>query len=398
MMSPEDESLLSGYIDGELDPLERRAVDSSLASDPRLAEEVRGLRTVRDLVSELSRPAGPDVSAEVLLQIRERLGRRRPWSLPPRALPWVACALAASALIGLLLGLPALRRHRAPLTDLREKVAADPDRITDREGDRIALAHDASEREPAPAVRPRAPAEPPATEARTADESLKVALRGAESGEPLDRHRLRSLIDDPHLQRVFFVTDRIGESVEHQVASFVERTSRRDFLKITVSEGIVIDPHHPGKAVVFAVVLDQTELEPFREGLMKEFKDCVDDHEVDPAVAMQLADIGQVVSLPAHPVADVTIPDSTRLAFRAEAPTVEQENSSPVAEVIRSGRIESEVERKTPHPGPRDEASGQTGQSLTEISSTHARLAPGALPADDHHLVVLVWVSGTNSG
>jgi anti-sigma factor RsiW len=397
MMSPNDESVLSAYIDGELDPLDRRAVESSLASNPRLAEEVRRLSAVRDLVSELSRPVGPDVSGEVLRRVCVRLGRRRPWIMSPRALPWAACALAVSALIGLLVVLPALRRHPAARNDVEEKVAVRPAPTPPREPARVGEAHVASSRQPA-AVGTGAPVEHPAIEPRTGDASLKIALRGAESGEPLDHRRLRSLIDDPRLHRVFFVTDQIGESVENQVASFVERTSQRNFLKITVSEGIIIDPLHPGKATVFAVVLDETQLDPFRKGLMEEFKDRVQDQEVDPAVAMQLADIGQVVSLPAHPIADVTIPDSTRLAFRTEVPTVEQENSSPAAEVIRTGKKESEFAGTTPYSGHRSEPSAHAGQSPPEVSSTHTLASPGPHPADDHHRVVLVWVSAPSSG
>src|SRR5271157_2472522 len=80
--------------------------------------------------------------------------------------------------------------------------------------------------------------------------------------------------------------------------------------------------------------------------------------DVNPAVAMQLADIGQVVSFPAHPIGDLTIPRSN-LALRApelgepknpdpalvaaaaelDEPTAEQERSSPAAALDRSEAI-----------------------------------------------------------
>jgi len=100
--------------------------------------------------------------------------------------------------------------------------------------------------------------------------------------------------------------------------------------------------------------------------------------DVNPAVAMQLADIGQVVSFPAHPIGDLTIPRAN-LALRApelgeprspdpalvaaaselDEPTAEQERSSPAAALKRSEEIKQR---------------------------------------DERHLVVLVWIAGTSSG
>ena len=104
------------------------------------------------------------------------------------------------------------------------------------------------------------------------------------------------------------MTDQIGQPAEQQVASLVERTTHRDYFRITVSQGIVIDPLHPDKATVFAVVLDENELGPFRDRLKKTFSDRLQEDDVNPAVAMQLADIGQVVSFPANPIGDLIDP------------------------------------------------------------------------------------------
>ena len=127
-----------------------------------------------------------------------------------------------------------------------------------------------------------------------------------------------------------------AEPAEQQVVSLVERTTHHDFYKITVSQGIVIDPGHPGQATVFALVLD-APTRAFRRTLKDTFKDRVEENEIDPAVAMQLADIGQVVSLPPSPMAEVTIPSST-MALRAQPgrPTLEQERSDPVPDLPES--------------------------------------------------------------
>ena len=47
---------------------------------------------------------------------------------------------------------------------------------------------------------------------------------------------------------------------------------------------------------VFALVLDETELGPFRKRLKDAFKDRLLEDEIDPSVVTQLTDIGQVVS------------------------------------------------------------------------------------------------------
>ena len=342
-MSLDDESLLGTYLDGELEPEQRRAVESSLATDSRLAEKVQGLSSVRDLVANLSRPASPDVSPEVMRRVRQALLRRRPWTLDRRARRWAAAGLAASAAAIALLPLLSLHRHgtaEAPFS----AGAAHHNPPSGGNSPRPELPADM-------VARASHPASLPVNVFGPADTPSAVSVARAEQAtETDDQERVRKLLVDPHLRRVFLVADHIGQPAEQQVASLVERTTHRDYFKITVSQGIVIDPRHPGKATVFAVVLDENELGPFRDRLKKAFSDRLQEDDVNPAVAMQLADIGQVVSLPAHPIGDLTIPRSN-LAWRArelgepkdpdpalvdaaaelDEPTAEQERSSPAA-------------------------------------------------------------------
>jgi hypothetical protein len=147
-----------------------------------------------------------------------------------------------------------------------------------------------------------------------APERASPSLVASEAVSP-DVARVRKLLDDPHLRRVFLITDRIESSLEPEVSSLVERTTRHAYFKITVAQGIVIDPKHPGKSTVFAVVLDDSQLAPFRERLRSRFSDRVAEADPDPTITVQLADIGQVISLPAHPVGDVTIPTPKNLAI-----------------------------------------------------------------------------------
>jgi Putative zinc-finger len=411
MISPEDESLLSAYIDGELDPLERRAVESALAADPHLSATLRDLSTVRDLVSELSRPSPPDVSSVVVQRILGGLARPRPWKGVRRNLPWFATALATAAAVVLVIIVVYFpSRRSAPGPRSQDRMAARNGPAADLEPDALPTA-------------PRSDLASSSQKPRNSEEAREtaheIALQAADQRETLDRTHLRSLIDDPRLQRVFLVTDQIGGPAEEQVASLVERTTRHNYFKITISQGIVIDRRHPERAVVFAVVLDETELTPFRSALKEQFKDRLHDQEVDPAVALQLADIGQVVSLPAHPVAKVIIPREN-IALMADGPTLAQERSAPVPNLPESPPSEIQIPDPAHPPAP---DSGHAARTLPFQGGVAAPRVPGSgdppgpkaphpagktplhnlmphdgMRADDHHLVVLVWVTGTNSG
>src|SRR4051812_35968358 len=75
-MNPEDDPFLSAYLDGELDPAQRAEVESALLSNPALAERLRQLAAVRDLVANLPRPSPrEDLSGAVLARIRRRTAR-----------------------------------------------------------------------------------------------------------------------------------------------------------------------------------------------------------------------------------------------------------------------------------------------------------------------------------
>ena len=271
-----------------------------------------------------------------------------------------------------------------------------------------------------------------------ADTPSAVSVTRAEQAtETDDQERVRTLLDDPHLHRVFLVADHIGQPAEQQVASLVERTTHRDYFKITVSQGIVIEPRHPGKATVFAVVLDENELGPFRDRLKKAFSDRLQEDDVNPAVAMQLADIGQVVSFPAHPIGDLTIPRSN-LAWRArelgepkdpdpalvaaaaelDEPTAEQERSSPAAALERSEASKQraggamansrepgdKVASAPAHaPAADDDRLAHAGNSrdprqAAAVAPVQGGTARGRPLSDERHLVVLVWIAGTSSG
>jgi hypothetical protein len=430
IMSPNDQSFLSAFVDGELDPDEQRAVEAALVSDPHLAEAVQGLLRVRDQVAELPRPLPPDLSVQVMDRIHHRARSARPWNLARRYAPWSLGGIAAG--IALLLILPHLQRHPAPA----------PVHAPNRNDDRSLTNHPS---ELASAERPQAITDRSAlADVRKAERSPTgspdpvASTRAGDSAQDSYQARVGELLSDKRLQRVFLVTDSVREPAEQQVLSLVERTTHHDCYKITVAQGIVIDPRHPGKATVFAVVLDQNELDPFRRRLRDTFKDRLEDNEIDPAVAMQLVDIGQVVTLPAHPIGEVTIPSATlALKSRPDAtgitnvtsppppeaeparPTLEQERSDPVPVLAQEGQGQA-ADGGTPADSEPAVDSSSSGQNPARAANPRHRLdtanrgsspsrdgLPSVPPARrqaekagdlDQRLVVLVWISEPGSG
>jgi hypothetical protein len=239
----------------------------------------------------------------------------------------------------------------------------------------------------------------------------------------------RQLLDSPNLRRVFRITDGGDSGVLSQVASVVERTTRFRFFKITISQGIVIDPRHPEEATVFAAVVNARELDILRDRLNRALPDRVEESPAEPAVVTQLADIGQVRAADASPVGDVLIPQegvALRAHLAAEnedapahvavaaahpaGPTPEQFRSAPVGELVarQSGDTEGTPARKSSGVGPGASANDARGDAPAASERTpplgDGRGALVEAPAKARReksgeiLVVLVWVSRTPQG
>jgi hypothetical protein len=425
-MLPDDESLLSAYLDGELGREEHEAVESSLSADPGLTETLSGLVGVRDLLADLSRPVAGDASSEVMRRIGEKRAgfRLRPWRRIEHPIRWVAASVAAAAVLGLL-AISAVQRQ-----DRRAGLAARNQPKDDRSDRPATGAHrqelaDAGRSTPDRVDSPISEAThasgPRAGQERGPALNLTQSL-GMKDDQGHEAARVRALLDDPRLRRTFFVTDQIDQPTLNHVASVVEQTTRHEYFKITVAQGIVVDPRHPDQATVFALVLDESELATLRGRLQNAFKDHVQEDDVDPGVAVQLTDIGQVASFAPHPIGDVIIPEEqlSALLVREDQPTPEQENSAPG---VGSRRSANEVELAKGKPmvsaeaAPADNAAGRApyprsangpGKIASAAAVPPARRpdAPASPPeaiASDaprarQPVIVLVWVSHTRSG
>ncbi len=430
-MTRDDESLLSAYLDGELEPEHRLLVESTLATDARLAEQAQALASVRDLIANLPRPVCRDLSPAIMQRIGQNPLQPRTWVAHRRS--WSIAGVAAAVLAAIIFW-PHSRPGRRVAVDASAVLGPNRPDLS-AAGKSLQPANLAGSAGDALSRRAQANGLPEQV-FDLDDGSTSVAVAFAHPTPLNEQARVRKLLDDPQLRRVFLVADHIVPSAERQVASVVERTTHRDYFKITVSQGIVVDPLHPGKAFVFAVVLDESELTPFRDRLRKAFNEQVEEHDVDPAVAMHLADIGQVVSFPANPIGDLTIPGSN-LALRAaglgdpnnanpdlvaadterDGPTTEQERSSPAIAIARPkesdqkeeaarnvrGGAAEKVARAGPIAGtqvglpPSDRRHNSPPRAGVNVSKRDLTMGP-LPPASDRPLIVLVWITETGSG
>jgi hypothetical protein len=114
---------VAAYVDGELDPLEERAVERHLEGCPACRGLIADLRTLRAAAFTLDRREPP---ADLFARIQARVeaepvqGRRLPLSWPNTRAAWATwLAAAAALLITTTLGL-------APLLDSRARRDPDP--------------------------------------------------------------------------------------------------------------------------------------------------------------------------------------------------------------------------------------------------------------------------------
>ncbi len=272
-MTLDDDSILSAYLDGQLGPEQQQAVESALFADPQLAEELRGLAFLRDLMAGLSREASPDVTSRVMRRVRRRapLGaadgdrcvgpvpRRRRWPRSPpvwsRSCPSPGSSRSAA-------DRPAAADR--PSWCMAPRPRRRPGRSSPRPSGRLSPCI------PPARVRPRRSG--PGSAARR-----RRSRAGDRPAAPGELVHVREYLDNPQLRRIFLVSDLEDGSAQQQVASVVEQTTRFNFYKITISQGIVIDPRHPDRATVFALVVGPRELESLRDRLRAALNDRVEE-------------------------------------------------------------------------------------------------------------------------
>lgn len=348
-MNLEDETLLSAYLDDELDAPRRIEVEAALRSNPRLNQTLRDLSATRDLVAGLRRPAAPaDLSAEILSRLapRQQAGPRRLVSaarrLPGPFLMGAGVSLAAGVVIAVSLAMPGLHRPAPTRGGLDEgglarlatpkdrravELTKEPGPVSRDQGPEGSvklggLGREALERgnrdEGAPPASPLAPAADEAPKIRRR-EAGPVALadstarkkdalaRSKAEGAALDadsdrelgeegeaRGELLAMLDRPGVRRMMIVADVIDPQVIEAFDDVVTNARLKHPLqgRVEIGQGVILDPDEPeGRAVIFAMSMDQAERVGLLEALKEKFPRALvrEDTSTPPDVTTHLA-------------------------------------------------------------------------------------------------------------
>ncbi len=312
-MTNDDESFLSAYMDGQLDPERQQRVESALAASPQLAERMRGLVLVRDMVAGLPRDGSVDVRARVMQQIRARQrrgflptlegwrhGSRR--ILPLAGLATTAASLMVAASLAILVQTSQNDRGGPAVGELADALSVAP---KDPVVLPAAVPVDAKDTAGVPQALVAsshsdiAGAHAEGTPLASAEMSDPGKAQLADATEVAANHgleQLRPFLDNARLKRFFLVESGPKTDSETTVASIVEHTTHLDFFRISVPQGIVIDPLHPDRATVFAVSLEARQVDRFHEQLKMALPGLVEQRPLDPSIATQLAELSAVQS------------------------------------------------------------------------------------------------------
>ncbi len=387
-MNLDDESLISAYLDDELDPADRLAVAWSVESSPPLADQLRAATLARDAVAGLDRPPAPrDLAPAISARIARsrRQARLAAWTVPARlALAGSLAATAASLLFAIIL------LHRSTHALAPRPVALQPADPSVQPDDISASPVPDAPVEPAVVVASAAPAASPPSEppkARVAPVPVDRALE--------DRRRFAERIERGDLERVTIVTDVIDAS--ERIRDLLQQDARKspDFARFTIREGLVIDPDQTGPAEVYAVVINKRHRGKLLSLLGKEFPDIRDDPTPNLALLTQLTDLNQVAFFRGTEAADLVEPPGEFLPLTKSASKFRGDKTQFQASAI----VEDPAPGELP-PIVTGEDAGMPGTVAPSGSPTRPRPQGAAIAAktpprtrEETPLTMLIWVT-----
>ncbi len=397
-MTLDDDSILSAYLDGQLDPEEHQAVESALCADPRLAEELRALTALRDLVAGLPREAPTDLTARVMRRVR---AARRGWAAramawaPARAAAIVAIAAGAIALVARVwlqhpANAPGLQGHAPVVAKANGAGPAIRPGLSERLWPRFVDHRNKGGSRPGPA------------DAADRQDGPRPAASVDAGGDRQDGDlvHVREYLDNPRLRRIFVVTDLQDGSARRQVAGIVEQTTRFNFYRFTISQGVVIDPRHPDQATVFALAVGPRELDGLRHSLRAALNGRVEEADVDPAIVARLAEIGQVQACRPSPIPGMAIPRDA-LAIKAESDGNADDLAEPTPAPAPPGAERADRPPPTPEQersSPRFAVASGARPAASDADSGPRPGTPGPVDESEEPVVVLVWVARPRPG
>ena len=421
-----DDSQLSAFLDEELDPGDHLLVAWNVESSPDVARQLAGLRSSRDAVAGLDRPAIPrDLSAAVLADIAHWQDRRRRRSLTRigRTVATVvgAGAVAASLLFALVLlyrplhddSAPRLfvtfgsvapaRNHPAHPLNLAANAPAaapsvasqsprvaesiTPPRLT-KDKAKAKAKGSATSLDVAQAVTPKPTPAPSSPAVAAAD-----PVGGPEPARP---GQVDAMLGHRKVLRALIVTDVLDQT-SRRVRTLIEQDTAREpeFGRITLAQGVVIDPAQPGEAEVYTVVMTEPSSVSFLAQLKRAFPGVLIEAESDPATVAHLSEVGQVAVFSGVRPAPLGEPPAEVAAFVATkgAPSPDQIHL-PRPDPFDAGAFQpDQLAQARPEPEAIARRRGQTKAMIVPPTDPEARVEADQQPIPDEPVTVLVWVT-----
>src|SRR5262249_19224397 len=132
----------------------------------------------------------------------------------------------------------------------------------------------------------------------------------AERDRLAEQERVRPLFERRDVRRIVLLTDSLDSPSLGRVEDALRKTHRRyaEYGRISVAQGLIIDPEHPGEAIVFAVTADADELKQLVANLRDEFPDRVSPRTeaASPSLVALLTDVDRVALVPGTPAGRLT--------------------------------------------------------------------------------------------
>ncbi len=379
-MNPDDESLLSAYLDNELDPADRLAFEWAIETNPALAEQYRSLVQMRSAVSSLPRPEIPrDLAATINARLVANRRRQRfeKFARPVQVIAAFSgfSAIAASLIFALILLNHSLHESdqpgpvvTQPTQNLRPHQPA-PDSILVPPVENPQLVANAAQPSPRPVVLPPAPALP-----GQADQTRELGAR----------QTVAAMLEQSHVRRVRIVTDVLNapEMVKNLIID--DGRLNPNFGQISICQEIVLDPDYPGTVVVFAVPMNERDRRAFVSQLAKPFPGLVEEtEETRPDLVTDLTQVGQVALFRGTEAAPLVDPPHDLRPFIANRTEI-----API-HIVDSARPPITPDRRPVSGNDRPADTTQpvaSPRDLTVVAKPSAELKP------DDPVTLLVWV------
>lgn len=255
-MKFDDPALLSAYVDDELSAEERSLVDRAVLGSARLARQVEDLRALKAGLAGLPVPVAERSSVD---DVTRRLARQtRQYNQTRVAMLWMSVGVIAACFViawsmhllqmrqsyvggGAVFQMPTVAQ--APAADMAPAEA---------EGNSVAV-------DAAPAVNV-------AETARAAAEAPDQA--GLNLRDDLAR-RLRALLGQADAARLTVRLEGAGLEALKALDAALHRVPRseRFHARVSIEDGLALDPASRGETTVFAVALDDTEYANLRSAI-----------------------------------------------------------------------------------------------------------------------------------